>query len=485
MTTEFDVDRSWAAAPLFYWAPHPPGTEPREYQHAAVEYALARDHALIGDAPGLGKTPEAILISNATGAKRTLVVCPASLRLNWEREIWRWSTIPNVETYPTLKAKDGISSVADYQIISYDLLRNRSILEALLDQRWDHLILDEAHYLKDPKGNKRTKAICAPDALPSAVGRITMLSGTILPNQPIEVYNTARLLDWEAIDRMSLEAFREHYYEEGEGFVTRRIWDGEKYVTKTQWSYRVRNRPCNLDELRTRLRSRFMIRRLKEHVMPELPKRQWHVVPLAPTAAIRKALKHPGWDKCARLYEMDPDAFNSGVPIDGAISTARRLLGEAKVPEVLAYIRQLRQEGTNKIVIGAWHHTVLELMRTELEVIGKVAYMDGRTSSRKKQAAVDWFQDDPSVPFILGQSQVLGEGWTLTAAQDVVMAEFQWVPGRNDQLFDRVHRYGQAGDYVIGHVPIVPDTLDERIISTVIAKDISINKALDGNRGML
>ena len=75
--------------------------------------------------------------------------------------------------------------------------------------------------------------------------------------------------------------------------------------------------------------------------------------------------------------------------------------------------------------------------------------------------------------------QPLGEGWTLTAAQDVVFAEVDWVPGKNDQLLDRVHRIGQGGGYVIGHIPVVPDSLDERILGTAIKKDQSIYKALD------
>ncbi len=481
---DYWVERSWAAEPLFYRAPHPPGTHPREYQHAAVEYALARPHALIGDAPGLGKTVEAVLLSNALAASRTLVVCPASLRLNWEREVWRWSTIPNVRTYPTLTARDGISPEAHYQIVSYDMLRNQAILDALLALRWDHLILDEAHYLKDPKGNKRTRAICASDALPSVVGRITMLSGTPLPNQPIECYNAARLLDWDSIDRMSLEAFREHYYAMGSGIITGpySAMGPDGYLVQKRgphWSDEVRNVPRNLTELRLRLRGSFMVRRLKEHVMPELPTRTWHVFPLAATAAVRKALRHPGWAKAEHLYDMDPEAFHAGAPIDGEISTARRELGEAKAPEVAAYVCQLLDEGVEKVVVGAWHRSVLSLLQAKFVNYG-CAYMDGSTSTRNKQEAVDRFQEDASCRVIVGQTMPLGQGWTLTAAQDVVLAEPDWVPGRNDQLLDRVHRYGQEGNGVIGHVPIVPNTMDEKVLATAIRKDVSINEALDG-----
>lgn len=480
--TDFAVDRSWATGPLFYEAPAPPGdVQPRRYQHAGAEYALARDHALIGDAPGLGKSCQAVLVSNALRARRTLVVCPASLRLNWEREVWKWSTQPNVKTYPTLAARDGVSPEADYQIISYDLLRNQAILRALLNLRWDHMILDEAHYLKDPHGNQRTRAICAPDALPSVVGRVTMLSGTILPNQPIECYNAARLLDWDAIDRMSLEDFREYYYAEGEGWVTRRVWDAklERYVGVRQWSNHVRNVPRNLGELRTRLRSRVMVRRLKEHVLPELPPKQWHLFPLTPNKAMRDVLKGEAWQRAAHLFEMDPDAFDVQAPFDGPFSTAWRELGEAKAPKVADYVEELLSEGVRKVLVAAWHHTVLDQLRERLSPYG-VAYMDGSTGARRKQAEVDRFRDPAGPAVFVGQMIPLGMGWPLEVAQDVVLAQPSPVPGQNDQLLDRVHRFGQTGDYVLGHVPVVPGTLDERLLARAIEKDISINLALDG-----
>ncbi len=484
MVDSFAVQASRAVEPFFYEAPVPEnipgGIKPYRYQLSGVEYCLARNHALIGDAPGLGKTAQAIMVGNAIEAKSTLVVCPASLRLNWEREVWMWSTIPNVDTYPVLRAKDGINPHAHFVIVSYDLLRSGAIMDAILDKTWDHLILDEAHYLKDPKGNKRTRAICAPDMLPSVVGRITALSGTILPNQPIECYNILRLLDWDALDGMSLKAFRETYYEEGGGFIRAPVWDEklQANISKLHWSSKVRNVPTNLADLQLRLRSRIMVRRLKEQVLHELPPVQWHPFPLAITPAMRKALKHPGWAQAEKLYDLDPDAFNHGVPVDGAISTARRELGEAKAPAVADYIEDLLDSGVSKLVVAAWHHSVLDFLRDRLRHHGLV-YMDGRTSPNAKQNAVDMFQEQDSIQIILGQMLPLGEGWTLHAAQDVVFVEPDWVPGKNLQLLDRISRIGQTGSYTIGHVPVVPDTMDERILGTAIAKDIHIHQALD------
>ncbi len=478
LADDYDVDRSRATTPLFYRAPYPAAVGAREYQLSGVEYVLERRNALIGDAPGVGKTAQGIMVSNALGAKHTLVIVPASLRLNWQKEIWRWSSIPNVSTYVVGKSRDGVSLEASYVIVSYDLLRNPSILNALMMQRWNHMILDEAHYLKDPKGNQRTRAICASDLLPSVVGRITMLSGTILPNQPIEAYNAIRLLNWAAIDNASLEDFREHYYDFGGGFVRGPVV-GRDGVRRNDlhWSDRVRNVPRNLDDLQYRLRKHLMVRRLKEQVLSELPPKQWHPFPLTLTAEIRRALKHPGWKAAERLYDMDAHAFDRGVPIDGEIATARRELGEAKAPAVAEYIEQLLQEGVEKVLVGAWHHSVLKHLRERLGKHGLV-FMDGATSNARKQAAVDQFQTDPRVKIILGQMIPLGMGWTLTAAQDAVFAEFDWVPGINEQFLDRLHRIGQAGN-VLGHVPVVAGSLDEKLLSSMVEKAEHIHLALD------
>ena len=370
-------DRSWATEPLFYKAPHPPNMTPKQYQFAGVEYALQREHCLIGDAPGLGKTAESIMLGNAIEAEYTLVVCPASLRLNWEREIWKWSTIPNVSTYPVLKAKDGVSERANYVMVSYNLLSNPSILNAIMSVRWDHLIMDEAHAIKDPKGNKRSTILTAPDLIPAAVDRITMLSGTILPNQPIECYNAIRLLNWDAIDRMSVEQFREHYYAIGSGYIRgphEVKLDSGEVVTRSElhWSNNVRNVPRNLDELQLRLRENVMDRRLKEQVLHELPAKQWHPFPLSLTPGIRKVLKHSGWKQAEKLYEMNPNAFDASVPIDGDIATARRELGEAKAPSVADFVEELLLEGAQKIVLSAWHRSVLSLLRERLSKHGLV-----------------------------------------------------------------------------------------------------------------
>ena len=478
LNTDFEVRQSRAVAPLFYSAPAPVYDDkaPKLFQQAGAEYALRRRNCIFGDEPGVGKTLQCILVSNAIDAGSNLVVCPASLRLNWCREIATWSTINGCTIYPILKSRDGVGLFANYVVVSYNLLQNDGIRSAICSRTWDHMIFDEAHKVKDFKGNVTTRIIGG--NLSPLAGRISFASGTIMPNQPNECYNAMRILDWDSIDRMSQESFMQRYYTEGEGWITRtRIFNGKR-VAKKEWSDRVRNVPINLADLQRRLRSRLMIRRLKSQVLHELPKKQWHLFPLALTPDMRTALKHPGWHGAEALWELDADAFDHGVTVDGEISTARRLLGEAKAPEVARYIEDLLNSGIDKIVVGAWHHEVLRILRERLAKYG-VAYMDGATSTRRKQEAVDAFQLQKGVRIILGQKMPLGEGWTLTAAEHVVDAEPDWTPGKNDQLFDRIHRQGAIGDYVTCHSPIVPGTLDEKIVGRSVAKARDIYKALD------
>jgi len=369
------------------------------------------------------------------------------------------------------------------------LLQNWNLVDAILDLRWDHVIMDEAHALKDPRGNRRTRVLCAPDMIPRVAGRLTLASGTILPNQPIECYNAIRLLDWDAIDRASVEDFRDYYYEAGEGWT----WGRHEIIDRRtgepvmkwgpHWSNSVRNQPRNLDDLQRRLRSRIMVRRLKRQVLPQLPPARWKPFPLELTPGLRKAMKHPGWGEAERLYEMDPEHFREDVSWEGEIAEARRLLGEAKAPLVADYVEELLEEGVKKIVIGAWHRSVLEELRRRLKKHG-LCYMDGSTSAMRRQAEVDRFQDDPEVPIIVGQMQVIGQGWTLHAAADVVCAEPDWVPGTDEQLLDRIIRPGQVAEGVMGHLPVVPDSLDERIVSRAVEKDSHIYDALDRDWGL-
>ena len=246
-----EIDKSWATSGTRH-IDVPADQELSPFQIAGVDYCLEREHALIGDQPGLGKTMQSIAISNEIQAERTLVLCPANIRLQWCDRIRTWSTLkwPYV-VYPILHGRRGVHPNAAWTVVSYDLARTEPIWKALAKGSYDHLILDEAHYLKSGDA-RRTRSVFGGGAQPvaSALGerarRITALTGTPLPNRPREAYVLSRGLCWDAIDFLSEEKFSERFNPSQQGETP----DGKIYIDERSGRH---------FELQARLRANFMV----------------------------------------------------------------------------------------------------------------------------------------------------------------------------------------------------------------------------------
>src|SRR5574338_175038 len=189
----------------------PPGRELWDYQKATLDYLLARRGGIDGDQPGLGKTPTAIAYCNEREAQRILVIAPASVRIQWGERIREWSTIPNVKVSVMLRVKDGIHPTAHYQVMSYDAARNPAIIRAISKYKWDVLICDEAHKMKNIEtlttraiiGNSRGEYQHGDYKMPAIAQHCRehlALTGTLLLNRPSEAYVLFRFFDWQAID---------------------------------------------------------------------------------------------------------------------------------------------------------------------------------------------------------------------------------------------------------------------------------------------
>lgn len=197
-----EIEKSWASD-IQCNVRCPAEKELWPFQRASLAYALSRPHTLVGDQPGLGKTPIAICFANEIRAKKVLVLCPGGIRLQWISRIQEWSTMRRpIVAHAILKGKNGVHPKADWVVCSYDLARTPAIHKQLADEKWDLLILDEAHYLKTTEAG-RTRAVFGfahgklPDGLEPIAARaerILALTGTPLPNRPREAYVMARNL---------------------------------------------------------------------------------------------------------------------------------------------------------------------------------------------------------------------------------------------------------------------------------------------------
>lgn len=443
----------------------------RGFQNAGVDYGLARDNLLIGDEMGTGKTAQSIAICNEVDAGRVLCVVPASIRLNWRKEIKKWSTIPNVRVHPILKSTDGVARWPNYTVVSYEIMRNPDVHAAIRALKWDAMIVDEAHFLKSHKA-QRTHAVFGGGRRGEISEQITAkkiiaLTGTPLPNRPRECFTLAKALCHESIDWMEFEEFCYRFNPSGQ------LDNGHNLEMRGR-----------LPELHSRLRCNFMIRRLKKDVLKELPPKQYEFSYIEPNGAISEIIRKE------KMLDFDPrrDLKNPNAPIWGMISTLRREMGEAKLPRALEFIKYLLDvEEIDKLVLFSHHHTVMNGIKRELAEYGVVEYRGGMGDIGKYNSVTQFAGDaekgikpNPKVRIFSGQLDAAGFGvdGLQSIASRVVFVEPAWVPGSNDQAFDRIHRMGQEYP-VLAQFLIVEGSLDERVLGTVLDKARTINEVLD------
>ena len=450
----------------------PYGKELWPFQRAGVEYALGRQNTLIGDQPGLGKTPTSIVLANELRAKRVLVVCPANIRLQWADMIYAWSTMEDrYIVYPILNSRRGVHPFAHWTIVSYDLARTGPIHAALSQGRYDLAILDEAHYLKTPDAN-RTKALFDEHTgLLAKAERVVALTGTPLPNRPRECYTLARSLAWDSIGYASEKDFRERY-NPSRTVHKKDPWTGEILGLHKE------EKVGRLPELQHRLRASFMVRREKREVLTQLPEIRHQIVHLEETGAIRKALE------AESMLEIDPSNLKgANAKILGMISTVRLQMGVAMAEPAADYCDMLFDGGEDKLFIVAWHHAVMDILEKKLAKWG-IVRVDGSSSPRWRQMAVEKFRTERGVRGFLGQMQAIGVGvdGLQGVCSHMVGVETSWTPGDNQQVVDRLHRIGQK-EGVLADWLAVPNSFAERIIATATRKLRNIHSALDKDHG--
>jgi len=444
------------------------------FQIAGVEFAMRRKNTLIGDVPGLGKTPMAVAIANERNARRVLVLCPANIRLQWIKAIRRWSTMayPYV-AYPILNGKHGVHPSANWTVVSYDLARTEPIGKALAKGSYDLLILDEGHYLKEID-SQRTRAVFGGglepkfEALANRCDQIVALTGTPLPNRPREAYTLTRGLCHDAIDFMSEERFRQRFNPS----MKRETAEGKIYIDERSGRH---------GELQARLRSNFMVRREKygpngvgyQLGMLNLP--VFDIVHMEETRAIKQALQ------AEAMLDIDPENLEGAdADVFGHIAVVRRQMGVALAPQVAGYVEMLLEGGEDKVVVFAHHVEVLDILENALRRFGSTR-IDGRDGAVRKQKKVDEWIEDPRKRVIVGNMLSMGTGTDGLQAvvRRAVFAEPDWVMGTNQQAFDRIDRPGAMDGTAMGDFCVAPGSFSERVLASALRKGQTTHKALD------
>lgn len=437
-----------------------------EFQNIGLSFIESKNgRALLGDEMGLGKTIQALAWLYHKKAFPAVIVVPASLKINWKKEIGACG----------LKVPVQILSGKTAEPIDYNqkiLIINYDILESWIDelQKLDPktLIIDEAHYTKNIKA-KRTKAI---RQLAKGIDNIIALTGTPIVNRPAEFFPTLNLLRPDIFS--NFWAFTKEYC----GRTQKTIWKkGKDGIPRpiTIWDF---SGCSNTEKLHRLVTETVMIRRLKSEVLPDLPAKTRSIIAIAKVSdEYRKAEEDfIGWLKEKKGEKTAKKALFAEALVK--IEKLKQLAVEDKLKSSIDWIKDFLESG-EKLVVFATHKNVInKLVKTFKEEAVKV---DGSVTGEKRNEAVEKFNGDNSIRLFIGNMKAAGIGLNLhTACSNVCFLELGWTPADHDQAEDRVHRIGQEAESINIWYLLTSGSVEENIIGLIDNKRQVLSAVLDG-----
>jgi SWI/SNF-related matrix-associated actin-dependent regulator 1 of chromatin subfamily A len=443
--------------------PMPPGITLFPYQVEGIEFLVNTKQAYLTDEMGLGKTIQVIGFTNLMTPNKILVICPASLKLNWVREFERFST-QNYTAQIIHSNATTPSRTAGLIVVSYDTLRNG--VDKYMDLPFDLIVLDESHYIKNSDA-LRTRAVVQLQA-PWKIA----LTGTPILNRPAEIFATVNWLRPNLLGSHIAFLQRhcsEHIYNPYTGNMME-SWRGAHHV----------------EELRDKLYSTLMLRRRKVDVLPQLPDKTRQVIEV-------EGLSREASEKHKRIMEEFKqvgdliEALQSKQLLSAdflhQLSLERHKTALEKVSPCALYITELL-ESRDKIVVFAHHRDVIQTLQQYLvkKKIGVVTFT-GESSDNEKNQAVQSFQHNAEVQVFIGSIRAAGTGITLTRADIVLFLELDYTPAIMLQAEDRLHRIGQKNHVLVQYF-VFKNGIDAMIVRMLIKK-LDINNRMLGDEEIL
>jgi len=407
---------------------------PLQHQKEAIEKLAGSRRFILADDMGLGKTTATIIAALETGAKKILIICPASLKINWQREIENYSD-------RTVYIAEGkkFSTESDFVIVNYDILKNfhdmKDKSKSLLNQSdFELVILDEAHMISNPQA-QRTKII---NHFVKNIKRVWLLTGTPMTSRPMNYYNLLNIIESPVAQNWMAYAIR---YCQGYQFTAgnRKVWN----VTGAS----------NLEELRDRT-SKQILRRLKEDVL-DLPDKIISPVYLRLKSKEYEELMGEYYD----WFDNKKDESSSLTVQFSKLMKVRKVIANEKTKQTIEFAENIIEQGKKVIIFTNFTNT----LQTIYNHFGKQAvYLDGSCSKPHRQHAVDEFQDNEKIKVFVGNLKAAGVGLTLTAAEVVIMNDLSFVPAEHAQAEDRAYRYGQKSNVLV-YYPLYENTIEGAI----------------------
>jgi SWI/SNF-related matrix-associated actin-dependent regulator 1 of chromatin subfamily A len=404
---------------------------PLEHQKEAIQKLVENKKFILADDMGLGKTTSTIIAALEANSKKVLIICPATLKINWKREIENYS---DKSIY--IAEGKNFNTDADYVIINYDIIKNfhdpkKKDDSEILKANFDLVIVDEAHYIKNGQA-QRTKLI---NDLVKTVDRLWLLTGTPMTSRPMDYFNLLSLVDSPVSKNWMAYAIR---YCQGYQFNVggRKVWN----ITGAS----------NLDELRERTAA-TILRRLKENVL-DLPDKIITPVYLRLKSKNYEEVMGEYYD----WYDKNPDESKSLTVQFSKLTKVRQIIADEKISQTIEIAENIIEQDKKVIIFCNFTDSLNKI----IEHFGKSAVkLDGSMSKPERQRSVDEFQDNPKVKVFVGNIKAAGVGITLTSAEAVIMNDLSFLPSDHAQAEDRAYRYGQKNNVLV-YYPIFENTIE-------------------------
>ena len=404
---------------------------PLEHQKEAIQKLLENKKFILADDMGLGKTTSTIISALETGAKKVLIICPATLKINWKREIENYSDRPIY-----IAESKNFSTEHDFVIANYDIIKNfhdpkKKEDSIILKSQFDLVIVDEAHYIKNATA-QRTKLI---NDIVKKTERLWLLTGTPMTSRPMDYFNLLSLVDSPVSKNWMAYAIR---YCAGYQFNAggRKIWN----VTGAS----------NLEELRDRT-SGTILRRLKENVL-DLPDKIITPVYLKLKSKAYEDVMGEYYD----WYDKNPEESKSLTVQFSKLTKVRQIIAEEKIHQTIEIAENIIEQGKKVIIFCNFTDSLNKIV----EHFGKTAVkLDGSMAQHERQYSVDQFQENEKIKVFVGNIRAAGTGITLTAGEAAIFNDLSFLPSDHAQAEDRSYRYGQKNNVLV-YYPIFENTIE-------------------------
>ena len=425
---------------------------PMEHQKEAIQKLAENKRFILADDMGLGKTTSTIIAALETGAKKILIICPATLKINWKREIENYS-----KKSVFIAEGKNFETNHDFVIINYDIIKNfhdskKKGESKILEGKFDLVIVDEAHYIKNAQA-QRTKLI---NDIVKDIERVWLLTGTPMTSRPIDYFNLLSLVDSPVAKNWMAYVVR---YCAGYQFKVgpRKVWNVMG--------------ASNLEELRDRT-TNTILRRLKEDVL-DLPEKI-----ITPIYLRLKSKEYENlMGEYYEWYRSKPDESNSLTVQFTKLTKVRQVIANEKTLQTIELAENIIEQGKKVIIFCNF----TESLDAIVQHFGKSAVkVNGSMSKVERQNSVDRFQEDEKVKVFVGNIKAAGVGITLTAAEAVIMNDLSFLPSDHSQAEDRAYRIGQKNNVLV-YYPLFENTIEGLIYDILMAKKQVIATVMGDN----